>query len=126
MGSILRLSQSFKFTQEFSHSISGAQFSGRMLSAKGILHAFLPQKTTTKEKKQVVKWREKGNVEQNKTKEWKTGGWSESACEQDSKSMVKTKGKMPFFLSEIYYELIGLIQEGNKSDCMLKGWISDQ
>lgn len=56
----------------------------------------------------------------------KTGGWSESACEQDSKSVVKTKGKMPFFLSEIYYELIGLIQEGNKSDCMLKGWISDQ
>lgn len=126
MGSILRLSQSFKFTQEFSHNISGAQFSGRMLSAKGILHAFLPQKTTTKEKKQVVKWRKKGNVEQNKTKEWKTGGWSEGACEQDSKSVVKTKGKMPFFLSEIYYELIGLIQEGNKSDCMLEGWISDQ
>lgn len=74
MGSILRLSQSFKFTQEFSHSISGAQFSGRMLSAKGILHAFLPQKTTTKEKKQVVKWRKKRKCRTKQNKGVKTGG----------------------------------------------------
>jgi len=59
MGSILRLSQSFKFTQEFSHSISGAQFSGRMLSAKGILHAFLPQKNNNKGKKASSKMEEK-------------------------------------------------------------------
>lgn len=97
MASILRLSQRFQFIQKFSHSISGAQFSGsRMLSAKGVLCAF-PQKNNKIGKKQVVKQKKRKCRTKQK---WKTGDQKVMWTGQQKRG--KDKGENAVFLSEVH------------------------